>query len=74
MTSAQHPEPKDTLGGPDPGGEEDEFAEPGAPGPDTLGGRDPGGEEDEFAEPGPPGPDTLGGPDLGPEDELRPGG
>ncbi len=52
MSSTQHPEPPgerpDTFGGPDPGGEEDEFAEPGSPGPDTLGGPDPGDREDEL--------------------------
>jgi hypothetical protein len=52
MTSDSNPESAgqgpDTLGGPDPGGPEDELAGPGAPGPDTLGGPDPGGTEDEM--------------------------
>jgi hypothetical protein len=50
MTTTPNPEPADTLGGPDPGGHEDELAEPDPnAGPDTLGGPDPGGREDELS-------------------------
>ena len=55
MTTAQNPGPADerpdVFGGPDPGGEEDEFAEPGPPGQDTFGGPDPGDREDELRPP-----------------------
>ena len=52
---AKEPEPSrrqwDTLGGPDPGGREDELGGPDLPGTDTLGGPDPGGQEDELRPP-----------------------
>jgi hypothetical protein len=74
-TSGSEPakETFDTLGGPDPGGREDELGG-GTPdgAKDTLGGPDPGGPEDELGSRTPDGAkDTLGGPDPGGrEDEL----
>jgi hypothetical protein len=45
-------EGRDTLGGPDPGGREDELGGPTREGAtDTLGGPDPGGREDEISDP-----------------------
>jgi hypothetical protein len=66
-------ESRDTLGGPDPGGREDELGGPAPEGAtDTLGGPDPGGREDELGGPTPEGAtDTLDGPDPGGrEDEI----
>jgi hypothetical protein len=81
MANAQNPQPEsqtpDELGGPDPGGREDELGAPGdIAGPDTLGGPDQGGREDELADPNAKtaGPDDLGGLDPGGrEDELSDG-
>ena len=47
-------EARGTLGGPDPGGFEDELGSRTPDGAkDTLGGPDPGGSEDELRGPGP---------------------
>jgi hypothetical protein len=76
-TSAPGPDDRtrDTLGGPDPGGREDEIGGPAATGAeDTFGGPDPGGREDEIGGPAADGSaDTLNGPDPGWEDVLSPG-